>query len=103
MADSSQVLELERLRNPSDSATILGTINSVRKSGPMLRSILHRDLRLRYHSSLLGYLWTLIEPLMLAGAYYTVFIIIRGYAEERYPLWVLFDLVYVYKNNPFRS
>jgi len=31
----------------------------------------------------------LIEPLMLAGAYYTVFIIIRGYAEERYPLWVL--------------
>lgn len=50
---------------------------------------MYRDLRLRYHSSLLGYLWTLIEPLMLAGAYYVVFIILRGYAEERYPLWVL--------------
>ena len=87
--DSSRDLTLEVLRNPSDPPTIFGTLNSVRKSGPMLRSIMHRDLRLRYHSSILGYLWTLIEPLMLAGAYYTVFIIIRGYAEERYPLWVL--------------
>jgi len=89
MGDSSGDLIPEVLRNPSDPPTIFGTINSVRRSGPMLRSIMHRDLRLRYHSSILGYLWTLIEPLMLAGAYYTVFIIIRGYAEERYPLWVL--------------
>jgi lipopolysaccharide transport system permease protein len=89
MGDSSGDLIREVLRNPSDPPTIFGTLNSVRRSGPMLRSIMHRDLRLRYHSSILGYLWTLIEPLMLAGAYYTVFIIIRGYAEERYPLWVL--------------
>ena len=89
MGDSSGDLIPEALRNPSDPPTIFGTINSVCNSGPMLRSIMHRDLRLRYHSSILGYLWTLIEPLMLAGAYYTVFIIIRGYAEERYPLWVL--------------
>lgn len=89
MGDSSGDLIPEVLRNPSDPPTIFGTINSVCRSGPMLRSIMHRDLRLRYHSSILGYLWTLIEPLMLAGAYYTVFIIIRGYAEERYPLWVL--------------
>lgn len=89
MGDSSGDLIPEFLRNPSDPPTIFGTINSVCRSGPMLRSIMHRDLRLRYHSSILGYLWTLIEPLMLAGAYYTVFIIIRGYAEERYPLWVL--------------
>lgn len=89
MGDSSGDLIREVLRNPFDPSTIFGTLNSVRRSGPMLRSIMHRDLRLRYHSSILGYLWTLIEPLMLAGAYYTVFIIIRGYAEERYPLWVL--------------
>ena len=50
---------------------------------------MRRDLRLRYHSSILGYLWTLIEPLLLAAAYYLVFVIIRGYAEVRYPLWVL--------------
>ena len=89
MGDSSGDLIPEVLRDPSDPPTVFGTLNSVRRSGPMLRSIMHRDLRLRYHSSILGYLWTLIEPLMLAGAYYTVFIIIRGYAEERYPLWVL--------------
>ena len=50
---------------------------------------MYRDLRLRYHSSILGYLWTLIEPVLLASAYYVVFVILRGYAEIRYPLWVL--------------
>ena len=38
---------------------------------------------------MLGYLWTLIEPLLLAGAYYFVFIILRGTAEPMYPLLVL--------------
>ena len=74
---------------PYDPPTVISTVSSVFSARPLIRTIMHRDLRLRYHSSILGYLWTLIEPLLLAAAYYLVFVIIRGYAEVRYPLWVL--------------
>lgn len=77
------------MRVPYDQATVSATISSLFRGRPLIRSIMYRDLRLRYHSSILGYLWTLIEPLLLASAYYVVFVILRGYAEVRYPLWVL--------------
>lgn len=77
------------LIEPHAMPSIRNTLRSIFTSAPLLRVLIRRDLRLRYHSSVLGYLWTLIEPLLLAGAYYFVFIILRGYAEEMYPLLVL--------------
>jgi ABC-2 type transport system permease protein len=32
-----------------------------------------RDLKVRYSSSTLGYLWTILDPLMMAGVYWLVF------------------------------
>ncbi len=81
--------QIAEMVEPYDSPTVISTVSSVFSARPLIRTIMHRDLRLRYHSSILGYLWTLIEPLLLAAAYYLVFVILRGYAEIRYPLWVL--------------
>jgi len=91
MTESMQSSERQsaEMVEPYDSPTVISTVSSVFSARPLIRTIMHRDLRLRYHSSILGYLWTLIEPLLLAAAYYLVFVIIRGYAEIRYPLWVL--------------
>ena len=58
------------LREPYSKPSIGTTLTSIFSSMPLIRVLVRRDLRLRYHSSVLGYLWTLIEPLMLAGAYY---------------------------------
>ena len=77
------------LREPYSKPSIGTTLTSIFSSMPLIRVLVRRDLRLRYHSSVLGYLWTLIEPLMLAGAYYFVFIILRGTSEPMYPLLVL--------------
>jgi ABC-2 type transport system permease protein len=35
-----------------------------------------RDLRVRYTTSFLGYLWSIIDPLLMAGIYYFVFVVI---------------------------
>ena len=78
-----------QLTEPFSRPTIGSTLGSIFSSLPLIRVLVRRDLRLRYHSSVLGYLWTLIEPLLLAGAYYFVFIILRGTAEPMYPLLVL--------------
>lgn len=77
------------LAQPYSQPTIPSTLKSIFSSIPLIRVLVRRDLRLRYHSSVLGYLWTLIEPLLLAAAYYFVFIILRGTTEEMYPLLVL--------------
>ena len=78
-----------QLSEPFSKPSISSTLKSIFSSIPLIRVLVRRDLRLRYHSSVLGYLWTLIEPLLLAGAYYFVFIILRGTAEPMYPLLVL--------------
>ena len=35
-----------------------------------------RDLRVRYTTSFLGYLWSIIDPLLMAGIYYFVFVLV---------------------------
>jgi ABC-2 type transport system permease protein len=43
-----------------------------------------RDLRVRYTTSFLGYLWSVIDPLLMAGIYWVVFVLIfqRGRPDE---------------------
>ena len=35
--------------------------------------LVSRDLKVRYAGSLLGYLWTVLDPLLVAGVYWFVF------------------------------
>src|SRR5262245_36889480 len=39
----------------------------------VLRLLVQRDLNVKYQQSVLGYLWSLIEPLAVAGTYWFVF------------------------------
>lgn len=42
----------------------------------VLRTLVKRDLRVRYARSWLGYLWTVLDPLAMAAIYYVVFTLI---------------------------
>lgn len=44
-----------------------------KKNRALLREMIRTDFKLRYQSSVLGYLWSLLKPLMLFGILYTVF------------------------------
>jgi ABC-2 type transport system permease protein len=59
----------------------------------MITNFIRRDVRIRYRNSLLGYVWTVLQPLLLAGVYYFVFTIIAGQEEELYPIWVLIGVI----------
>jgi len=56
-----------------------------------------RDLRVRYSTSALGYLWSILEPLLMAGIYFFVFVIIfkRGdhIGEQPYIIFLLSGLL----------
>ncbi|SNS01055.1 ABC-2 type transport system permease protein [Geodermatophilus pulveris] len=54
-----------------------------------------RDLKVRYASSALGYLWSVLEPLMLAGIYWFVFtqVFTRTVGAEPYLVFLLAGLL----------
>ncbi|GAB3578440.1 ABC transporter permease [Calidifontibacter terrae] len=48
----------------------------------VLWTLVRRDLRVRYARSVLGYLWTLIDPLAMALVYWFIFGVIYGVSEH---------------------
>lgn len=61
----------------------------------LIRELVSSDFKLRYQGSVLGYLWSLLRPLMLFGVLYVVFtkIIKIGDGVPYYPVYLLLGLV----------
>lgn len=58
----------------------------------ILRILIIRDLKVRYSDTVLGFTWTILDPLLLTLVYWFVFgvIVARGTIEEQpYLLWLL--------------
>lgn len=66
---------------------------NIREHYYLIANFIQRDLRLKYRNSILGYFWSLLEPLMLSGVYFVLFVIIRGSPEPNYPLWVIIGVI----------
>ncbi len=61
----------------------------------LVRELVISDFKLRYKNSILGYLWSLLKPLMLFGVLYVVFtrIVKVGNGVPYYPAYLLLGLV----------
>lgn len=79
------------LRVPSPSAT---GVNRAR-FWKLLWLTSRTEFRLRYHGSLLGYAWTLLQPLLLFGVIYVFFsqVIRFGATVEHYAALLLFNIM----------
>jgi ABC-2 type transport system permease protein len=62
--------------------------------GELLRTMLVREVRMRYKSSALGLLWSVVYPLVMVGVYTLVFSVLWKTANNipHYPLFVLAGL-----------
>jgi ABC-2 type transport system permease protein len=60
-----------------------------------IRLLVTRDLKVRYASSALGYLWSVLEPLLLAGIYWFIFtqVFTRTVGAEPYIVFLLAGLL----------
>ena len=54
------------------------------------------DVKLRYRNSVLGFLWTFLEPLLMLSVLYFVFTNIIKSDIENYPLYLLLGLIVWY-------
>lgn len=59
----------------------------------MLISSVKKDLRSRYRGSVLGFLWTFINPLMQLVIYSVVFPYLLKMKEENYPMYIFVGLL----------
>lgn len=61
----------------------------------VLQLLVTRDLKVKYADSVLGYFWTILEPLMLAGVYWFVFTVLmtRTLGQEPYIVFLLAALL----------
>lgn len=66
-----------------------------RRNRILLRELVVTDFKLRYQGSVLGYLWSLLKPLMLFAILYVVFIHLLkiGSGIEHYPVYLLLGVV----------
>jgi ABC-2 type transport system permease protein len=57
----------------------------------ILKLLVSRDLKVKYADSVLGYFWTILEPLMMAGVYWFIFsvLITRALGEDPYIVFLL--------------
>src|SRR5476649_457099 len=61
----------------------------------LIRELVASDFKLRYQGSVLGYMWSLLRPLMMFGVLYLVFtkVVRVGNNVPHYPAYLLLGLV----------
>ena len=66
-----------------------------RRNRILLRELVLTDFKLRYQGSVLGYLWSLLKPLMLFAILYVVFVkfLRLGDGVDHYPVYLLLGIV----------
>jgi ABC-2 type transport system permease protein len=55
------------------ASVLMALARSVLRSRRVLYLLVTRDLKVRYAGSLLGYVWTVLDPLLIAGVYWFIF------------------------------
>lgn len=80
-----------RRRQNSDVATVSGS--RMRRASPLrsLRLLTARDLKVRYSTSLLGYVWSVLEPLLMSLIFWFIFtqLMSRSVGEAPYIVFLL--------------
>lgn len=66
-----------------------------KRNRAILREMISSDFKVRYQGSTLGYLWSLLRPLLMFAVLYFVFVYIfkLNKGVEHYPVYLLFGIV----------
>lgn len=64
-------------------------IKTFGKYSDLIKELVRRDLKLKYRRSFLGYLWSILNPLMIMMVYTIVFSTMFSKGIENYPVYLL--------------
>ena len=63
------------------------------KTKGILFSFAFSDLKVRYKNSILGIVWSIIEPLLLLGVLFFVFSTMFKFEIENFPIYLLLGII----------
>lgn len=72
---------------------MLNTVLEIYQYREMLKNLVAKELRQRYKGSVLGFLWTFLNPLMMLVVYSVVFSVIMKVNLKHYPLFLFIGLL----------
>ena len=67
--------------------------SNLRKYNELLKHFIFRDLKVRYHNSIIGYGWSVLEPLALTITFYVLFAILSESSDPYQPLTILLGIL----------
>jgi ABC-2 type transport system permease protein len=80
----------------SEDRAMIERVAAVWKRRSIVMTLVRRDLRVRYSRSVLGYVWTILDPLLMASVYFVVFTFVfkaQRVADTPYFLYLLSGLL----------
>ena len=91
MEKGSKVMELNP--TPPLYKSPFHMYSNLKKNKSLLKNLVSRDFKVNYYGHVLGYFWSLLEPLALTGIFYLVFIILRGDTDTLLPLKIMIGIL----------
>lgn len=91
MEKASKVMELNPI--PPFYKSPFHLYSNLLKNKSLLKNLISRDFKVNYYGHVLGYFWSLLEPLALTGIFYLVFIILRGDSDTLLPLKIMIGIL----------
>jgi homopolymeric O-antigen transport system permease protein len=73
--------------------SLVARLASVVKYRELVRNLVLKDLKLKYRGSVLGFLWSLVNPLAMVGIYTLAFKYILGSAQPGFPFFILLGVL----------
>ncbi|MEI6666617.1 MAG: ABC transporter permease [Acidobacteriota bacterium] len=77
----------------AERATIWSTITGLARHRELLTNLVLKDLKLKYRGSVLGFLWSLLNPLVMIGVYTVAFKYILGSKVEGFVFFLLLGIL----------
>ena len=74
-------------------SAIAGAAREVASFSELLRTMVIRDLKLRYRNSVLGFLWSLLSPLLMTLVFILVFKVLTQTEIPNYPVFLMAGLL----------
>jgi ABC-type polysaccharide/polyol phosphate export permease len=77
----------------TERATLLGTLASLGSYRALVKNLVLRDLKLKYRGSVLGFLWSLVNPLVMIGVYKVAFTFILRSSLPAFEFFLLLGIL----------
>ena len=65
----------------------------IRDNRRLVKHLIFRDMKITYHGTLIGWGWTMVEPLALTSVYWLVFSLLRGNDDPVFVLEILLGVL----------